>query len=432
MTENLILSLILFFGPAMTIPRVPNYNVSRRSFAYCLLTIIVGTLALRLPYFQTCDFWTRGGFILTYGYIADIFIFRAAGALLTRRKATKNETIGQISAVVLVLALTAANMSLNNQGLEKFIWGVILLIYIANMGYLLIHLVISFVSAFSNPQTDDEKIFMEEFKVWFIKASICAFLLAFTFIWFMTINEESLFAIAYYSFFGLTLLYIYLIYQRFMMHLYTRSMSVEEDKAEVQDALTAEAKAKAASGEGAVTQMLSRAQLLAQRARAANMSGMPASSASANGLFVDEEDIERVAADEELTKEFYGEELADEEIATAPEPAIFESIRERLKLWESMKGFKGTNVTIEMLAREFGTNTKYLSRFFNEVYQMPFRTYVNNLRLEEVLILIRTKPDISIDDHAMRCGFLSRSNFNRLSKAYTSMTPSQWKARNVI
>lgn len=91
-----------------------------------------------------------------------------------------------------------------------------------------------------------------------------------------------------------------------------------------------------------------------------------------------------------------------------------------------------SDLGLDRLARQLGTNTAYLSRAFNEGLGLSFNDAINRLRVAEVE---RQLADPAVGDDllaiAFVAGFSSKTSFNRVFKARTGMTPSQYRARSM-
>jgi len=85
-------------------------------------------------------------------------------------------------------------------------------------------------------------------------------------------------------------------------------------------------------------------------------------------------------------------------------------------------------LSLDSLARHLGTNTTYLSRALNEGLGLSFNTAINRLRVAEVCRRL-SRPDDTGDllDVAFAAGFNSKTSFNRVFKAMTGSTPSQYR-----
>ena len=72
----------------------------------------------------------------------------------------------------------------------------------------------------------------------------------------------------------------------------------------------------------------------------------------------------------------------------------------------------------------------YLSHTFSARLQMSFREYLNRIRLEYAMQLIRTtgKPLTEIWEDA---GFESQRSFNRVFRDAAGMTPKEYRSRGM-
>ncbi|NLT13678.1 MAG: AraC family transcriptional regulator [Clostridiales bacterium] len=87
------------------------------------------------------------------------------------------------------------------------------------------------------------------------------------------------------------------------------------------------------------------------------------------------------------------------------------------------------NLTLEQLARNFYISPFYLSRLFGKYVGVPFKKYLNHVRVTEAINLMMATTN-SIQSIAQNCGFNNIRTFNRVFKEYTQMTPKAYiKAR---
>lgn len=87
-------------------------------------------------------------------------------------------------------------------------------------------------------------------------------------------------------------------------------------------------------------------------------------------------------------------------------------------------------LTLEELAKKLHVNKYYLSHTFSGRLQMSFREYLNRIRLEYAMQLIRTtgKPLTEIWEDA---GFESQRSFNRVFRDAAGMTPKEYRSRGM-
>ena len=65
------------------------------------------------------------------------------------------------------------------------------------------------------------------------------------------------------------------------------------------------------------------------------------------------------------------------------------------------------------LARQEGITTTYLSHFFHDTFHMTFQDYLNRLRLEKALILMKD-PSLHLVDICLECGFSDNKYLNQI------------------
>lgn len=66
----------------------------------------------------------------------------------------------------------------------------------------------------------------------------------------------------------------------------------------------------------------------------------------------------------------------------------------------------------------------YFSRFFKKISGMTFSMYLNHIRVNKAIDLIRN-TDMSMTETAMNCGFETIRNFNRVFKQITGYSPRE-------
>lgn len=109
---------------------------------------------------------------------------------------------------------------------------------------------------------------------------------------------------------------------------------------------------------------------------------------------------------------------------------VQETILERqLKKWTADRKFTAGGITIADVARETGTNRTYISSFINTHYNMSFREWVNELRLEYAKELMRNSPELAMREVARLAGYLSLSYFTKTFKETEGITPGKWNKK---
>ncbi|OUD35897.1 AraC family transcriptional regulator [Flavobacterium sp. FPG59] len=88
---------------------------------------------------------------------------------------------------------------------------------------------------------------------------------------------------------------------------------------------------------------------------------------------------------------------------------------EKLTVFENDKGFIENTISIQKLALELNTNTKYLSKVINEQKGKTFVQYINELRVNEAVLQLQVQPilqNYTIASLASEFGFNSAEAFS--------------------
>lgn len=70
----------------------------------------------------------------------------------------------------------------------------------------------------------------------------------------------------------------------------------------------------------------------------------------------------------------------------------------------------------------------YFSAYFKTMSGMTFTQYLNRVKVEKAVELLRREPDLPITEISNRCGFDTIRNFNRVFKFITGYTPKELPA----
>lgn len=82
------------------------------------------------------------------------------------------------------------------------------------------------------------------------------------------------------------------------------------------------------------------------------------------------------------------------------------------------------DISLKSIAREFGYEEHHLSRCFHQVISMHFSQYVNLFRVDAASELLQ-HTDLPIAEIAMKSGFQTIRNFNRVFLDITGKPPSR-------
>lgn len=93
---------------------------------------------------------------------------------------------------------------------------------------------------------------------------------------------------------------------------------------------------------------------------------------------------------------------------------------------EYMENNYKEQITLTETAGKFGFSEHYLSRLFNRVLGVPFRQYLNIIRIKHAAESIILNKE-SISNIAFNCGFNSITTFNRTFREIKGCTPLQYR-----
>jgi AraC-like DNA-binding protein len=104
-----------------------------------------------------------------------------------------------------------------------------------------------------------------------------------------------------------------------------------------------------------------------------------------------------------------------------------DNILNSLLLFEKNKGFIKNNCSLENVSKEMNTNKTYLSKIINEHKGYSFSAYINNLRIEYVIELLKEDEKIrkySIESIAEEVGYNNVKAFSKAFYERIGMKPS--------
>lgn len=85
-----------------------------------------------------------------------------------------------------------------------------------------------------------------------------------------------------------------------------------------------------------------------------------------------------------------------------------------------------SNLKVNAIARHFGYNEKYLSRYFKEISGISMKQYIMNQKIEYADFLL-SDTKLTINEIARELGFSDYHNFIRVYKSITAMTPTEYR-----
>ena len=110
-----------------------------------------------------------------------------------------------------------------------------------------------------------------------------------------------------------------------------------------------------------------------------------------------------------------------------PSRDLTEKFEPLVKKWVENKGFCRADLTIKDVATDMGTNHSYLSQYINNVLEMTFQQWLNNLRIEESKKILLENRNMSIEEVGAAVGIPQSYNFSKWFKQRTEMTPFRYR-----
>lgn len=103
-----------------------------------------------------------------------------------------------------------------------------------------------------------------------------------------------------------------------------------------------------------------------------------------------------------------------------------EFIEKRLLELKEQKIYTSNSLTLSTLAQEVGTNRTYLSAFFHQ-NDTTFYDYINALRCEHAITLMKRNPGYTISEISSQCGYKTENSFRTAFSAIYGKTPASYK-----
>ena len=101
-------------------------------------------------------------------------------------------------------------------------------------------------------------------------------------------------------------------------------------------------------------------------------------------------------------------------------------------IMEEDKVFCDEDLTLRRLADMLSISPHQLSEFLNTHLNVNFNNYINRLRIEEAVGLMKSQPDRSISSICYSVGFNSRSVFYRAFTDITGVSPARFKKNPIL
>jgi len=104
-------------------------------------------------------------------------------------------------------------------------------------------------------------------------------------------------------------------------------------------------------------------------------------------------------------------------------------LKAALEQWVEGKKYCQSDVSVDDIVKDLGTDNYSFRYYFREVMKTDFRTWRAELRIAEAKKLMKENPAITLGQLASLTGLNHRANFHRQFQKVTGETPSDYKKR---
>lgn len=84
------------------------------------------------------------------------------------------------------------------------------------------------------------------------------------------------------------------------------------------------------------------------------------------------------------------------------------------------------DLSMDDICQKFNMSASTVTRRLKEKYNIGFKSYLNEIRIERAKNIMRQNPEVMIKDVAEQVGYNNTVTFNRLFKKYEGISPSQY------
>lgn len=102
-----------------------------------------------------------------------------------------------------------------------------------------------------------------------------------------------------------------------------------------------------------------------------------------------------------------------------------------LEHWVANKSYLLADIPTEEIAHSLGVDITEFRSYFRDTLGKDFRTWRQELRIEEACHIMTEHPGYSYDTIAAMVGINDRSNFNKYFVKFKGCTPREWRANNL-
>lgn len=114
-------------------------------------------------------------------------------------------------------------------------------------------------------------------------------------------------------------------------------------------------------------------------------------------------------------------------------PNVMDELKDRIiDIVLVQKKYKDKDYSARQLARDLGTNTRYISAVVNVRFHMNYSSFINKYRIEEAMTLLTDKryQELSMEEISALVGFANRQSFYAAFFKINGCTPREYKLKH--
>lgn len=115
-------------------------------------------------------------------------------------------------------------------------------------------------------------------------------------------------------------------------------------------------------------------------------------------------------------------------------PQLMDEMKEKiLNIIVLQKKYKDKNYSAKKLAKDLGTNTRYISAVMNVRFHMNYSSFINKFRIEEAMTILVDKRylNLKMEEVSDMVGFANRQSFYASFYRIMHMTPRTYRLQHI-
>ncbi len=100
-----------------------------------------------------------------------------------------------------------------------------------------------------------------------------------------------------------------------------------------------------------------------------------------------------------------------------------------IQRWVEKKRFLQSDISVNNIVAEMGITRQVFNDYFNNILQIPFRSWRIELRIKEAQEMLKKNPEIPTGELYEHCGYNDRSNFHKHFQKVTGMSLTDYRER---